>query len=151
MSVSTTRHAARACAIILAACFAAPAFADATAARQPAPATVTPLASTGRTAAGQPIVLPREDARVIASLYEIAAGATLPVHKHPFPRYAYMLSGELAVTNVETGETVTYRAGDFIVEMVDIWHQGTGIGAEPVRLLVIDQVQGDAPNTLLRR
>lgn len=149
MSVSTTRHAARACAIMLAAYFAAPAFADGTAPRQPA--TVTPLASTDRTAAGQPIVLPRVDARVIASLYEIAAGATLPVHKHPFPRYAYVLSGELAVTNVETGETVTYGPGDFIVEMVDTWHQGTGLGAEPVRLLVVDQVEGDAPNTLLRR
>ena len=85
------------------------------------PVVVTPIASTNVTAAGQPIMLPRKDARVIASLFEIAPGATLPVHRHPSMRYAYVLEGELLVTNVETGAATTYRAGDFIVEMLDIW------------------------------
>jgi len=111
---------------------------------------VTPIASTSVTAAGQPIVLPRSDARVVASLFEIAPGATLPVHKHPSARYAYVLAGELLVTNVETGAATTYRAGDFIVEMIDTWHQGSAVGRETVRLVVIDQVEGDVQNTLLR-
>jgi quercetin dioxygenase-like cupin family protein len=114
------------------------------------PVIVTPLVSTNVTAAGQPLVLPRKDARVIAALFDIAPGATLPVHKHPAPRYAYVLEGELVVTNVETGAATTYRAGDFIVEMLDIWHQGAAVGPDAVRLVVIDQVEGDAPNTLLR-
>ncbi|WP_187971812.1 cupin domain-containing protein [Aquibium microcysteis] len=114
------------------------------------PVVVTPLASTNVTAAGQPIVLPRTDARVVASLFEIAPGATLPVHKHPSARYAYVLAGELLVTNVETGAATTYRAGDFIVEMIDTWHQGSAVGTGPVRLVVIDQVEGDVQNTLLR-
>jgi quercetin dioxygenase-like cupin family protein len=114
------------------------------------PVVVTPLASTTVTAAGQPIVLPQTDARVIASLFEIATGATLPVHKHPSMRYAYVLEGELLVTNVETGAGTTYRAGEFIVEMLDTWHQGTAVGPDTVRLVVIDQVEGDVPNTLLR-
>lgn len=114
------------------------------------PVVVTPIASTNVTAAGQPIVLPQKDARVIASLFEIAPGATLPVHRHPSMRYAYVLEGELVVTNVETGAATTYRAGDFIVEMLDIWHQGAAVGAETVRLVVFDQVEGDVQNTLLR-
>ena len=136
-------------ATILAAALAAfPAFALDDSSRQPV--VVTPLASTNVTAAGQPLVLPQKDARVIASLFDIAPGATLPVHKHPSPRYAYVLEGELVVTNVETGEATTYRAGDFIVEMLDIWHQGSAVGPGAVRLVVIDQVEGDAQNTLLR-
>lgn len=114
------------------------------------PVVVTPIVSTKLTAAGQPIVLPQKDTRVIAALFEIAPGATLPVHKHPSQRYGYMLEGELLVTDVETGAKTTYRAGDFIVEMLDIWHQGAAVGPGAVRLVVIDQVEGDVQNTLLR-
>ncbi len=136
-------------AILAAAAFACgPAHALDDAARPPV--VVTPIASTNVTAAGQPIVLPQADARVIASLFTIAPGATLPVHKHPSMRYAYVLEGELLVTNVETGAATTYRAGDFIVEMLDTWHQGAAVGPDTVRLVVIDQVEGDVQNTLLR-
>jgi quercetin dioxygenase-like cupin family protein len=115
------------------------------------PVAVTPLTSTNVTAAGQPILLPQRDAHVNVSQFDIAPGATLPVHKHPFPRYAYVLAGELKVTNLETGESNTYRAGDFIVEMIGLWHQGSNVGTEPVKLIVIDQVEGDTQNTILKQ
>lgn len=117
----------------------------------PQPVVITPLASTKTTAAGQPIVLPGADTRVIVSMFEIAPGAALPVHKHPYPRYGYVLAGQLRVTDVETGKSIDYKAGDFIVEMIERWHQGANTGSETVRLLVIDQVEGDAPNTLLKQ
>lgn len=119
---------------------------------QPAatPVVVTPVASATTTAAGQPIVLPQKDVQVVVSTYEIAPGATLPVHKHPFPRYAYVLAGNLKVTSIETGQSTTYKTGDFIVEMIGQWHQGTNIGADPVKLLVIDQVEKGSPATVLR-
>lgn len=112
---------------------------------------VRPLASTTVTAAGQPIMLPQKNAQVLVSSYEIPAGATLPVHRHPFPRYAYVLGGTLEVTNVETGKSNIYKAGDFVVEMIGQWHQATNRGAEPVQLLVIDQVEEGAQNTELRK
>ena len=117
----------------------------------PQPVIVTPLASTNVTAAGQPIVLPQKDARVIVSQFEIAPGATLPVHKHPHPRYAYVQAGNLRVTNVETGQSIDYKPGDFIVEMIGLWHQGANVGTDTVRLLVIDQVEGNEPNTILNQ
>ena len=43
-----------------------------------------------------------KDAQVVVSSYEIAPGAVLPVHKHPFPRYAYVQAGHLRVTNNDT-------------------------------------------------
>jgi quercetin dioxygenase-like cupin family protein len=116
-----------------------------------APVVVTPVKSTSVTSIGQPIVLPQGNVEVAASIFDIAPGATLPVHKHPFPRYAYVLAGTLKVTNVDTGKSDTFKAGDFIVEMIDQWHQGANIGLDPVKLLVIDQVAAGAQATVLKQ
>ncbi|MDX8434014.1 MULTISPECIES: cupin domain-containing protein [Mesorhizobium] len=115
------------------------------------PVVVTPLADRTQTASGQPITLPQKNVEVIVSSFEIAVGATLPIHKHPFPRYAYVEAGTLKVTNVETGNSNTYKTGDFIVEMIGQWHQATNLGDGPVKLLVIDQVEQGAKNTVLRQ
>lgn len=115
------------------------------------PVVVTPLASRTETASGQPITLPQKNVQVLVSSFEIAPGATLPVHKHPFPRYAYVQRGTLQVTNVETGKSTTYKSGDFIIEMIGQWHQATNVGADPVKLLVIDQVEEGTKNTVLRQ
>ncbi|MER8757518.1 cupin domain-containing protein [Mesorhizobium sp. M0976] len=115
------------------------------------PVVVTPLASRTETASGQPITLPQKDVQVLVSAYQIAPGASLPVHKHPFPRYAYVEAGTLQVTNVETGKSNTYKSGDFIIEMIGQWHQATNVGADPVKLLVIDQVEEGTKNTVLRQ
>ncbi|MER9764598.1 cupin domain-containing protein [Mesorhizobium sp. M0189] len=115
------------------------------------PVVVTPLASRTETASGQPITLPQKNVQVLVSAYQIAPGATLPVHKHPFPRYAYVEAGTLQVTNVETGKSNTYKSGDFIIEMIGQWHQATNVGADPVKLLVIDQIEEGTKNTVLRQ
>jgi quercetin dioxygenase-like cupin family protein len=111
---------------------------------------VTPVIASSLTATGQPIVLPRDNARVVVSIFDIAQGATLPEHKHPFPRYAYVLAGTLSVTNTETGRTQIYKTGEFIVEAIDQWHRGTSLENAPVKLLVIDQIAGDQSNTVMR-
>ena len=117
---------------------------------QPASTIVTQIRSATTTDGGQPIALPEGDVTVIASTYEIPVGATLPIHKHPSARYAYVLSGELRVTNAETGEAHDYKAGDFVIEMIDAWHLGANTGKEAVRLLVIDQVGSDGVTTVLK-
>jgi quercetin dioxygenase-like cupin family protein len=116
-----------------------------------APAVVTPIKTTNVTSTGQPLTLPQKNVQVAASIFDIAPGATLPVHKHPFPRYAYVLAGTLKVTNVDTGKSDTFKTGDFIVEMIDQWHQGSNIGADPVKLLVIDQIEEGAQATVLKQ
>ena len=102
------------------------------------------------TATGQPIALPKGNAEVIVWMYEIPAGARLLVHKHPSPRYAYVLAGTLRVATADESRTWDYKAGDFIVEMIDAWHYGMNTGNAPVRLLVIDQVEAGQTNTILR-
>lgn len=112
--------------------------------------TVTPLHDLTETGSGEPITLPKNDIHVIVSTYDIAPRATLPIHKHPFARYGVVQSGSLEVTNDDTDESRIYKAGDFIVEMIDRWHRARNVGDDPVRLLVIDQVEGTVNNTILK-
>jgi len=112
--------------------------------------TVTQLLSSTVTSSGQPIVLPQKDAQIVVSIYDVMPGATLPVHKHPYPRYGYVLSGNLRVTNMETGQSDSYKPGDFIVESVGQWHKGANIGGEPLKLLVIDLVENGQTATVLQ-
>ena len=116
-----------------------------------APVVVTPVKTTAVTSTGQPLILPQKNVEVSASLYDIAPGATLPVHKHPFARYAFVLAGTLQVTNVDTGKSDVFKTGDFIVEMIDQWHRGSNIGADPVKLVVIDQIEAGAEATVLKQ
>jgi len=109
---------------------------------------VKPVLSTTTTASGQPIAVPANP-QVIVSTYDIPVGASLPFHKHPFQRYAYVMAGDLSVTNRDTNETYRYKSGDFIVEVLDQWHMGRNEGKTPVKLLVIDQVDPGKPNVVL--
>lgn len=114
------------------------------------PISVTELLSTAKTSAGKPIMLP-EHPQLVVSRYTIAPGGTLPQHKHPAQRYAYILSGEIDVTLPDLGKTVHSKAGDFIVEATDAWHYGTNKGTEPVVLLVIDQMPlGEKTNVIMK-
>lgn len=111
--------------------------------------TVTQLLSSATTSSGQAIVLPQKDAQVVVSIYDVMPGAALQAHNHPYPRYGYVLSGTLRVNNLETGQTDTYKPGNFILESVGQWHTGTSVGNEPLKLLVIDIVEKGQSNTVL--
>lgn len=109
---------------------------------------VKQILATATTASGQPIAVPPSP-EVVVSTYEIPAGASLPFHKHPYQRYAYVMAGDLSVTNRDTNETYHYKAGNFIVEVLDQWHMGRNEGKTPVKLLVIDQVDPGKSNVEL--
>ena len=113
--------------------------------------TITPLLSSTVNSSGQPIALPQKNAEVVVSIYDVALGAALPVQKHPYPMYAYVLSGKLRVINSETGRSNTYKAGAFILESVGQWHTGANIGDEPLKLLIINIVEKGQANTVLQR
>jgi quercetin dioxygenase-like cupin family protein len=111
---------------------------------------ITPVLTTAATASGQPIALPQKDVQIVVSTYEIPAGSKLPEHKHPFPRYAYVQSGTLRETYPDTGKTMTYAQGSFILEAVEEWHKAETVGSEPVKLLVIDMLPKGATSTVLK-
>jgi quercetin dioxygenase-like cupin family protein len=116
----------------------------------PSQLVVRKILQTGTTISGQPIILPQGDIELLVSLYEIAPGVSLPEHQHPYMRYGYVLEGTLAVTNLETGDTKTFGAGDFIVEALQQWHKGANVGSSYVKLLVVDQVPRGQVNSKSR-
>ena len=100
---------------------------------------VQPIARTGTTITGEKIVVP-PNPDVVTSIATFPPGAELPVHKHPYPHYVYVLEGNLTVFNVDTGKSFVAKQGDFVVETNANWHYGKNEGTVPVKLLVIDQL-----------
>jgi quercetin dioxygenase-like cupin family protein len=96
------------------------------------------------------ILLCLNPARIVISIYEIAAGTTLREHKHASVRYAYVLTGTLRVTNTETGYSNVYKAADFIIQAIGQWHQAVNLGDRPLKLLVIDQQADEKSNVVMR-
>ncbi|MES2341760.1 MAG: cupin domain-containing protein [Pseudomonadota bacterium] len=109
------------------------------AAQTPPGAVAVPVAVIDATMSGQPILLPQGPVQVTVTETTIPAGGAIPAHKHPFPRYAYILEGALKVTNLDTGTVQMLKAGMFAVEARDQWHTGVSLEGKPAKLLVIDQ------------
>jgi len=114
----------------------------------PAQVRVVEVFRGSQTALGQPLRFPGRDGTVVVTTYDIPPGARLPVHRHPQQRMAYVLSGNLRVST-PGGRSWDYKPGDMVIEMLDNWHSGETLGTEPVRLLVIDQTEGNGSNTEL--
>ena len=92
-------------------------------AREPAPVVVKEIVRTTKNDVGQAITVPSGHLQLVVSTYDIAPGARLPQHKHPFERYAYVIQGDLMVEQVGSSSRV-YHAGEFVVESVNRWHFG---------------------------
>lgn len=112
---------------------------------------IDPVADLTKTISGQSIVLPPGEIEVLASIYNIPPGMVLPVHRHRYPRYGYVLSGQLQVMNQETGKVSRFSVGDFVSESVGQWHTGTNPGSVPLKLLVIDQAPRGETNVELKK
>lgn len=109
---------------------------------------VTPLTMAVTDSAGQPIAYPKTDKpEVRALIVEVPAGAKTGWHKHPFPCYAYMLEGELTV-QTEGGKTNVVKAGDALVESVNLWHNGTNTGDTTARLVLFVTGERGKPFTV---
>jgi quercetin dioxygenase-like cupin family protein len=104
--------------------------------------TAQTILDTTTTATGQAINVPA-NARVIGLIVVLPVGYAPGYHKHPFPRYAYVLSGNLEVQDKSGGSRV-YHPGQMFIETLDAWHRPRVEGNVPVRLLVIDQIPRDA-------
>ncbi|MBR2299828.1 MAG: cupin domain-containing protein [Alphaproteobacteria bacterium] len=79
----------------------------------------------------------------------IPAGEKLAVHKHPILNIGYLTKGELTVRS-ENGETLVLRAGDPIVELVDVWHYGESTGSEDAEIVVTYVGDQEAPLSIAK-
>ena len=129
--------------IVIAALAAMLSVAAAHAADAPAKTCVTwkivPVPRIHLTITGQPIVVP-QGPDVILTRATLKPNQRLPVHKHPYPHYVYVLSGVLTVVKWPSGDCLTVAKGGFIAEPVDTRHYGVNNGTEDLNLITIDHV-----------
>lgn len=79
--------------------------------------------------------LKTDQPEVTAMTVEIPPGAETGWHLHTVPVYAYVLAGVLDV-EIADGKILIFRAGDAIVEVQNLGHNGRNRGNEPVKLVV---------------
>jgi len=115
----------------------------------PAPVTTT-LKTLSATGAGQPIVVPAGPLQVTVSETTVPPHGEIAPHKHPYPRYVYVLSGQVKVTDLATGESYELKAGDMSVDPVDQWHKAEALGSGPARLIALDQTPPGVSNVVRR-
>ncbi|MGZ8183674.1 MAG: cupin domain-containing protein [Methylobacter sp.] len=96
---------------------------------------VTPLLKTTTSWDGKPIVYPKGQSEVTASIVEIAPEAETGWHEHPVPALGYIMEGELEL-RLATGAVKILHPGDVLPESVGVLHNGRNIGEEPVKILV---------------
>ena len=82
---------------------------------------------------------------VTAMTVVIPPGAGTGWHLHNVPVYAYVLSGTLVVELVDN-TAMTFRQGDYIVEVQDLPHNGRNVGSDDVRLAVFYTGEKGRPN-----
>ena len=99
---------------------------------------------------GQPLRSPEAPFEAVISRSELPAGGALPMHRHPWPRYAFIERGRLRVSYEASGLVREFGAGEAIIEALDEWHEAVVIGGEPVTLVVFDQVPPGQTNVVRR-
>ncbi len=103
---------------------------------KPPPTSVELLLDTDLTILDEAFAYPRGRARITAARITLPPGATVPLHLHPVPLFAYILQGELIVDYGSQG-TRTYRKGDAFVEAFHWPHKGRNGGKGNVQILAV--------------
>jgi quercetin dioxygenase-like cupin family protein len=105
----------------------------------------TPLLSTGTTILGEPLRYPTSGpAHVTAAIITLPPGAKTVLHRHGVPLFGYILEGEITVDYGDRGKR-TYRAGQAIMEAMDVPHFGADVGSAPARILTVYMGAEGAP------
>jgi quercetin dioxygenase-like cupin family protein len=82
--------------------------------------------------------------------YTFAPGASIPMHMHPVINAGVLLKGELNIFT-KTGEKITLKAGEPLVELFKEWHYGSNPGTEPIDLIVVYAGTVGTPLTIRER
>jgi quercetin dioxygenase-like cupin family protein len=108
---------------------------------------LTPILETSTTVTGQPIRFPQGDNQFTAVLAEVAPGGQVGRHMHPVPLFVYILEGTLSI-EMEGHGIHTFKAGQGLAEVTNIWHNGRNLTDRPVRFLIVFSGQKGTPNLI---
>jgi quercetin dioxygenase-like cupin family protein len=95
------------------------------------------LLSSGQTIVGETLNYPSgAPARITAAILTLPPGAATGWHTHGVPVFGYILDGELTVDYGDKGNRV-YRAGEALLEAIQVAHNGRNTGSDPMRILAV--------------
>jgi quercetin dioxygenase-like cupin family protein len=136
-------------AVLTAGCFTQPAEPadNRTEAPAPAPAAAADPVQTRyrETISGQPLNRPPDPFELLVTRASFPKGHVISCHRHTWPRYVYLQTGRLRVTNQETRQVSEFKAGDVVVEAIGQWHHGDVL--EALTLVAMEQVPPGAQNS----
>ncbi len=84
---------------------------------------------------------------VTAVIVEMQPGEETGWHAHDVPMFGYILEGEVTV-NYGTHGTRVYRAGDAVMEAIDLAHDGRNTSEGVTRILAVFMGAEGVPNTV---
>ena len=113
------------------------------------PPQTTVIFKSQTTSAGEPITFPTQNTEVTGSIGVRPPGWVGDWHRHPYPRFHYILEGTFTV-EYETGETKSFSAGSLSVEPINVWHRPKNIGSIPAKWLFIDSAEAGKANVTPR-
>jgi quercetin dioxygenase-like cupin family protein len=113
----------------------------------PPDTSVEVLLETDQTVLGEPFAYPAGRARITAARVIVPPGATVPLHLHPVPLFAYVLQGELIIEYGSKGIR-TYRKGDAFVEAFEWPHHARNGGKGNVEILAVYAGAEGVPNSV---
>ena len=126
--------------------FVSAAFAD-EAANKAVGVEATPLLKANQTVVGGPLKYPVTDKPELSSaIVTIQPGGRTSLHKHPVVTFIYILEGAF---DVHIGEKVLqYKAGDALIEPIDVLNQVFNPGNAPTKVLVVQVGEEGKPNSI---
>jgi quercetin dioxygenase-like cupin family protein len=114
----------------------------------PAEPVVELLAAADQTILGQPIEYPSGGAaEVTVDIITLQPGDETGWHHHNTPMVAVILDGTITVDYGDDGSR-TYATGEAILEAVGTSHNGSVVGDEPARILVVNLGAAGIQNTV---
>ncbi len=106
---------------------------------------------TSQSVLGEEIVYPSNGRAIVSAIIvTLAPGEQTAVHTHGAPFFAYVLEGEITVDYGDKGKR-TYRAGEALMEAMNVAHAGSNTGSAPVRLLAVSMSSEGSSSVLMRR
>ena len=113
------------------------------------PVVVTKLVQSKTSWDGKPLpAYPTTQPEITILRISIAPGARLPLHHHPVINAGVLLTGQLKVETV-SGAVLHLKAGDPIVETVNMAHYGVNDGTLPADIIVVYAGTVDQPITVV--
>ena len=106
-----------------------------------------PLLKANQTVVGGPLKYAETDKPEITSLIvTIQPGGRTSLHQHPVVTFVYVLEGE---ADLHIGEKILhYKAGEALIEPIDVVNQVFNPGAAPTKVLVVQVGEEGKPNSI---